>query len=1254
MRLATLCLSVLCSTAFSLTTSLSAQTASDGWSALQRNDRDIARSAFQEALKSDPKDARAWFGLAFEANLRSDDSVSWWAYRNALQLVQDPAPYLYAAMSTSRFGTALAHPSWGAMDLLTHLTRNPDEQGILSAMSSERLAGIAESKENVKEAIAWYDRNGAIREWRIVGPFDNISGSGFEKVFPPEREDDTAAVYKEASGGEIRWQKPPAQRLDGWMDFTFFATTHRGQFYSVCYVNSPMQQRVQLRLGTSGSFKLFLNDSSVRETYDEHNNDLDTYITECTLNKGWNKLLVKVGASDLDRCNFLLRITDEHGVPLKDLQHSVLPEKYIASASSHRVIINPFIAFFNGEITSHPDRLENYLLLAESHLRNDEAEDAVAVLNKALIVAPNCLLIHVLLLDAYNRLERRDETASLLEHISAAAPDLPLTMNRNFNLAISQEKTEEADSILRIMKRNDSTSTAYFESAMLVAQRKMDLQLFNDLLERAHARYPSNFLYASLKASMSMQASQDPTTAIEVMKTYLKESVSTRGLETLAKYYTDAGDLESALATYNRLLALNPIGCGYYATIADVYIERKSWSEALSYINRALAVSPNISAYWYKRAVIEKSQGKNVEAIRDMEQALRIDPANFASREFIRDLNGNPHPFSFFPSIDVDSLIRAAPSASAYPNDDVVLLYDSKKRVVYDGSRCEVQVEYLARIFTIAGIDEFKEVSLPTNSSLNLEKAVVRKPSGREIQADRGSGQLVFKSIEPGDFIYVRYRFIEAESGRLGAYFSDSYAFNGKYPRMFSRYSILTPPGVGFNWRAFDISNEMIVTKNPYGELSTWETSNEPAIEYEDAMPNTRDIDKHVELTSIPNWEEIISWYYDIARTKTRSSPEVRALMDSLFPRSSSYNRDGIIAGVYRYITKDIRYSYVPFRQSGYVPQDAQKVINTRIGDCKDVATLCIAMLAERGISSDHVLVQTSTSAFQRPSLPSIPFDHVIVVIPGDSLPIFIDLTADNVPIGSIPYADVNAFSLVIRRGLREPMRLPQSYFRKNTLHIETDVAISEDNSAQITQTYVETGAGTQFYRSAWRGKTEKERDKDIIEMLSEDYPDVALTSVEIDDLDTLTPALRFSVTFTVPNYMMEAGGFLIARLPWDRPITPSSAFSYDKRIHPIDFPSFHDTTTEVIRMNIPSGYILSEEKSNTKIVLPQFTFERTSSLTSRQLEVTRKMISGRKWVLPPEYASFKPSYNLIVKEDRRSLLFMPKGTVVKLPKKKN
>ncbi|MBK6291986.1 MAG: hypothetical protein IPF59_09600 [Ignavibacteria bacterium] len=188
-------------------------------------------------------------------------------------------------------------------------------------------------------------------------------------------------------------------------------------------------------------------------------------------------------------------------------------------------------------------------------------------------------------------------------------------------------------------------------------------------------------------------------------------------------------------------------------------------------------------------------------------------------------------------------------------------------------------------------------------------------------------------------------------------------------------------------------------------------------------MPSVYDVDKRVELSSVPNWEEIILWYHDthVRRSLILSLKYVSSWTTlPALPRHKG-PKEQIIAGVYRYITKDVRYSYMPFRQSGYVLQKAN-VINTRHRRLQGCCYGRIAMLAERDITSPTHGKRRHLH-FNASPLPSIPFDHgSVAILETQCRQSSGSHTADNVPIGSIPHADLKGFSLGVRPGLREPM----------------------------------------------------------------------------------------------------------------------------------------------------------------------------------------------------------------------------------------
>ncbi len=1237
---------------FTVVMPASAQSTSKGWWALTNNDDSAAIEAFNTAIANDPKDLRAHLGLMYAYDLRIDEQRSFQALKGAMQAAQDPHPYLYASILQRRFSANLYSKASGLEDILVNVANNPDPTGTLAAMACEQLGGIAEQRADLSAARSWFDRLGAVMTWRVIGPFHNISASGHDRVFQPETEDVPTATYEGESGRAVWWFTPPRHRTDKWVDFANFYPTVNGVFYAVTYVRSAQQQRVQLRLGTSGAYKLFVNNVQVSENIEEANNDLDTYITEVDLQQGWNRILVKVDNSELSRCNFLLRITNEAGVPIKGLEYSSEKQTINSGDPKPQAVANPFIAYFRSKIEAAPNDLENYLLLIEAHLRNEQVIEARRVLKKALKLAPDCIATLMLSTEVDSRGRRFDHIVSTTEHIVTLRPDLPVSIVYAFQREMNAERIDEAEAMLPKIEAALPNTTDYFDAAISVARQRDRPQQVDELQARAFERFPRNFTYASSAIITKLRTTGSFDEALKIVDQYLANSYTETGLLVKAGLLGEAGRYAESEKVYQLLFELQPCAPGYHSRMANDFEERKDLRRALASIEEALRDAPSVGSLWQTAGTYRRSLGDTNGARQAFEKALLLDPSNFDAREALREIAGRPSPFTVLPTLNIDSLIANAPSAADYPNDDAVILANDQRRVVYDGSRCEVQYEFLIRVLTTNGIDRYKEFSIPGGGrgTLNVEKAVVRKPNGRELPADLSGSFAVFKSLEPGDFIYVKAKSRETGGGRLSKYFTDEFLYNDDIPVLHARYVLLTPKGTVFNYRVSNSPMEMQFKETPLGEMYVWEDRNMPAIKYEEGMPGLDAVGKVLQVSSIPRWADIVEWYYDIARTKTRSTDEIKEIVDSLLPPTQTYSAMDVVSSVYRYITKDIRYSAVPFRQSGIVPQKACDVLITRIGDCKDVATLCIAMLAERNIPAYHVLVQTRTDGVTRDLLPSIPFDHAVVLVDLETGPLFLDLTADNVPVGSMPFGDLDAFSMVIKPGFLIPSRIQRNLFTPNNVYVETKISLKEDLSATVEQTLKHTGARTQFYRSAWKDLGREDLERSLVEGLSTDLPEVKLQNVEMDGLDTLTPEFKITITYDVPNYVMEAANLQIVRVPWYDPYEPEAGLGYDKRVYPYEFTNTIDTIDEKITITVPAGYDALGIKGSETMENPAAIVTRSFSQDRGVLNIARKAIYRRNVIYPHEYQDYRTFYNNVVRSDRQSVLFAPKGTVVKAP----
>ena len=119
---------------------------------------------------------------------------------------------------------------------------------------------------------------------------------------------------------------------------------------------------------------------------------------------------------------------------------------------------------------------------------------------------------------------------------------------------------------------------------------------------------------------------------------------------------------------------------------------------------------------------------------------------------------------------------------------------------------------------------------------------------------------------------------------------------------------------------------------------------------------------------------------------------------------------------IYNYIQKNIRYSSVSFRQSAYVPQKASVTINTRLGDCKDLSSLFVSLASMAGLHANLVLVDTRDNGTKEMVLPSVEFNHCIVLLKMGGKETYLELTDNNLPFGCLPNNLPGASSLIIPR----------------------------------------------------------------------------------------------------------------------------------------------------------------------------------------------------------------------------------------------
>lgn len=163
--------------------------------------------------------------------------------------------------------------------------------------------------------------------WMVIGPFGGLSGlESHQAVYPPEEEINLDAEY-DGIDGKVRWTEYSQGSGITGVDLTqVFKTTQHVSAYGLCYVTSPRDMDVQLRVGTNDAGKMWVDGKLVYDYFFEGEAVLDRDIIPVTLRKGTTPILIKATNGEMN-WGFVFRITDMVGQPIPDLNVSARPKE---------------------------------------------------------------------------------------------------------------------------------------------------------------------------------------------------------------------------------------------------------------------------------------------------------------------------------------------------------------------------------------------------------------------------------------------------------------------------------------------------------------------------------------------------------------------------------------------------------------------------------------------------------------------------------------------------------------------------------------------------------------------------------------------------------------------------------------------------------------------------------------------------------------------------------------------------------------
>lgn len=278
-------------------------------------------------------------------------------------------------------------------------------------------------------------------------------------------------------------------------------------------------------------------------------------------------------------------------------------------------------------------------------------------------------------------------------------------------------------------------------------------------------------------------------------------------------------------------------------------------------------------------------------------------------------------------------------------------------------------------------------------------------------------------------------------------------------------FTVSLPEHDTLRYRSFHFDKGPVIATAKGLRTYTWEVSNLPAVEREEARPEWYTCTPSVRIApnafslqdysgSCATWEEMGHFYYTLNHGRDQLPDNIRQLVHQM---TDGKPRQEQIAVLYKYLQDHTRYINTVLGIGGLQTYDARYVVTNGYGDCKALSNYMCALLKEAGITAYSVLVYggDGDNSFI-PDFPSDQFNHVIACVPGTSDTTWLECTSADLPAGFLGSFTCNRPVLITSEKGARLVRTPAYTVDQNQRirHIDATVAPNGDVQLMMNTRY--------------------------------------------------------------------------------------------------------------------------------------------------------------------------------------------------------
>ena len=360
---------------------------------------------------------------------------------------------------------------------------------------------------------------------------------------------------------------------------------------------------------------------------------------------------------------------------------------------------------------------------------------------------------------------------------------------------------------------------------------------------------------------------------------------------------------------------------------------------------------------------------------------------------------------------------------------------------------------------------------------------------------------------------------VETELTERSTLILGSIAFRGylawNAPVRFARMTVDYPESLPFRYTA-ELCPQLKETKeirDGVVHLTASFGSFEAVKELEPLLPFDAPRTATITLSTAASWNDIALQYAKIVDKQIANAPVADLVSQAV---NGETNRLAIIQNLVSRLHAEVRYTGVEFADAAIVPAQPADTLHRKYGDCKDKASLLVAMLRAANIPAYVAILNAGLEQDVTPNHPGMGmFNHAIVYVPGTP-DLWIDATAEYQNVGSLPPQDEGRLALIARQETKELTKIPESRPANNVLLNTTDYQLSDFGPSHIVQTSGGTGPFESTYRQLFTMMDNADVRRGAEKQTQSDWntkSDVKFTYPTPTDM-----AKPFSATADIPN----------------------------------------------------------------------------------------------------------------------------------------